>query len=55
MSSWSCLPVLGNQRADAATQAQAVAEKVVEAFAQPFDLDGFEYSSTPSLGCCPVQ
>lgn len=44
------LATLGNQRADAATQAQAVAKKIVEAFAQPFDLDGFEYSSTPSLG-----
>ncbi|MBY0341625.1 MAG: EAL domain-containing protein [Rhodocyclaceae bacterium] len=44
------LTSLGSQRADAATQAQVVAEKIVAAFAQPFDLDGFEYSSTPSLG-----
>ena len=44
------LASLGAQRAEAATQAQAVAEKIVHAFAQPFDLEGYEYSSTPSLG-----
>lgn len=44
------LTSLGSQRAEAATQAQLVAEKIVAAFAEPFDLEGFEYSSTPSVG-----
>lgn len=37
-------------RAEAAAQAQAVAEKILSAFAQPFDLDGDECVSTPSIG-----
>lgn len=44
------LTSLGGQRAEAATQAQTVAEKIIATFAQPFDLDGFEYTSTPSIG-----
>jgi diguanylate cyclase (GGDEF)-like protein/PAS domain S-box-containing protein len=41
---------LSGSRAEAASQAQGVAEKILQSFATPFDLDGYECSSTPSVG-----
>ncbi|HTH94395.1 MAG TPA: EAL domain-containing protein [Rhodocyclaceae bacterium] len=41
---------LGQSRTDAANQAQHVARNIMQAFVAPFDLDGYECSSTPSIG-----
>lgn len=44
------LPSLGHIRHEAAKQAQIVANKIIDVFAQTFDLNGYAYSSTPSIG-----
>src|SRR5690606_19246375 len=44
------LPSLGQIRHEAAKQAKIVANKIVDVFAQAFDLNGYAYSSTPSIG-----
>lgn len=41
---------LGSGRADAANLAQATADKILRVFEAPFDLDGYEARSTPSIG-----
>ncbi|HWU84617.1 MAG TPA: EAL domain-containing protein, partial [Rhodocyclaceae bacterium] len=41
---------LGAQRSDAASAAQEIAEKIAHAFAEVFDLSGYEYGTSPSIG-----
>jgi len=41
---------LSNQQETAATRAEAVAEKIRKAIAQPYAIGGDEYHSTPSIG-----
>ena len=41
---------LDSSRPEAAAQAQAVADKILHAFSPPFDLRGYEYETTPSIG-----
>jgi diguanylate cyclase (GGDEF)-like protein len=44
------LEELSEQAADGATYAKAVAEKILAAFEQPFDLGGYSHLTTPSIG-----
>ncbi|MBY0341156.1 MAG: EAL domain-containing protein [Rhodocyclaceae bacterium] len=44
------LPSLGTIRHEAAKQAQIVANKIIDVFGQAFDLNGYAYSCTPSIG-----
>ncbi len=44
------LEALSSQNPEAATQAESVAAKILEAFRAPFSLRGFNHASTPSIG-----
>ena len=44
------LEEIGSGEMDAAAQAEAVGQKILEALNQPFDLDGLSHHSSPSIG-----